>query len=80
MAGKRDQLLTHPGKAIGPIPGPTATTTTLIKTIQTIEVFVKSADWPERARDTWKYIKEIAFSYISYNISNVSQDIQELKI
>jgi len=51
MAGERGQLPTRPGKAIGPTPGPTATTVTLIKAIQTIEAFIKSADWPERARD-----------------------------
>ena len=80
MAGERGQLPTRPGKAIGPTPGPTATTVTLIKAIQTIEAFIKSADWPERARDVWKYIKEAAFSYVSHGISDISRDIQELKI
>jgi len=51
MAGERGQLPTRPGKATGPIPGPTATTATLIKAIQTIEAFVRSTDWPEKARN-----------------------------
>jgi len=44
MAGERGQLPTHPGKAIGPTPGPIVTTATLIEAIQTIEAFVRSAD------------------------------------
>jgi len=79
MAGKRGQLPTRPGEATGPTPGPTVTTATLIEAIQTIEAFVRSTDWPERARDTWKHIKEAAFSYTNYGISDISQDIQELK-
>jgi len=51
MAEKRGQLPMYPGKAIGPTLGSTVTTATLIKVIQTIEAFVKSTDWPERARD-----------------------------
>jgi len=47
MAGERDQFPTYLGKAIGPIPGPTITTVTLIKAIQTIEAFIKSTDWLE---------------------------------
>jgi len=51
MAEERGQLLTHSGKAIGPILGPIVTTATLIKAIQTIEAFVRSIDWPKRVRD-----------------------------
>jgi len=80
MAGERGQLPTRSGKATGPTLGPIATTVILIKAIQTIEVFVRSADWPERARDVWKYVKEVAFSYASHGVSDVSRDIQELKI
>jgi hypothetical protein len=79
MAGERGHLPTRPGRATGPTPGPTATTATLIEAIQTIEAFVRSADWPERARDAWKRVKEAAFSYASHGESDASRDIQELK-
>ena len=55
------------------------TTVNLTKAIQTIEAFVRSASWPERARDTWKHVKEAAFSKAEQDVSNVSRDIQELK-
>jgi len=51
MAEKRGQFPTYPGKTIGPIPGPTITTITLIKIIQTIEAFVKSTNWPKKTKD-----------------------------
>jgi hypothetical protein len=79
MAGERGHLPTRPGRATGPTPGPTATTATLIEAIQTIEAFVRSADWPERARDAWKRVKEAAFSHASHGESDASRDIQELK-
>ena len=79
MAGARGQLPTRPRRATGPTPGPTATTATLIEAIQTIEAFVRSADWPERARDAWKHVKEAAFSHASHGVSDASRDIQELK-
>ena len=79
MAGARGQLPTRPGRATGPTPGPNATTATRIEAIQTIEAFVRSADWPERARDAWKHVKEAAFSHASHGVSDASRDIQELK-
>jgi len=51
MAEKKGQLPTYPRKAIGPTLGSTVITTTLIKVIQTIEAFIRSTDWPKKARD-----------------------------
>jgi len=64
MAGEKSQPPTCPGKAAEYIQGPPATIINLIKVIQIIEAFVKSAGWPERTRDTWKYVKETAFSKV----------------
>jgi len=57
MAGEQDQPLMHLGKAAKPTQGLTATTINLNKAIQIIKAFVQSAGWPERAKDTWKYVK-----------------------
>ena len=57
MAGEQGQLPTRPGKAAKPTQGSIATTVNLNEAIQTIEAFVQSAGWPERAKDAWKYVK-----------------------
>ena len=57
MAGERSQPPTRPGQP----PGPNATPAHLTEAIQTIEAFVNSANWPERAKDAWKRVKEAAF-------------------
>ena len=51
MAGEKGQPSTRPGKAAEPSRGPCVITDNLIKAIQTIEAFVYSTDWPERAKD-----------------------------
>ena len=79
MAGERGQLPTRPRGAAEPSQGPPATTATLIEAIQTIEAFVRSAGWPERAKDAWKHIKAAAFSKAYPDASDASKDIQELK-
>ena len=79
MTGERGQPSTRPGRAAGPPQGTTATTANLTEAIQTIEAFVRSADWPERARDAWKCVKEAAFSQASRGAPDASRDIQELK-
>lgn len=79
MAGERGQLPTRPGKASGHSQGPSAATDTLIDAIQTIEAFVRSANWPERARDAWKRVKEAAFNTASQDAPDASRDLQELK-
>jgi len=57
MAGEQGQPSTRLGKAAKPTQGLTATTVNLNEAIQTIEAFVQSAGWPERAKDAWKYVK-----------------------
>ena len=79
MAGEKGQPPTRPGRAAGPPQGPTATTVNLIKAIQTIEAFIRSVDWPERARDAWKRVKEATLNQANQGASNASRDIQELK-
>lgn len=79
MAGERGQLLTRPGGAPEPTQGFLTTTANITEAIQTIEAFVQSANWPERARDAWKHVKRAAFSQGSCDASNASKDIQELK-
>jgi hypothetical protein len=79
MAGEKGQPPTRPGRATEPIQGPPATTVNLIEAIQTIEAFVRSAGWPERARDAWKHVKEAAFSKAGRDASDASKDMQELK-
>ena len=71
--------MTRPGRAVEPPQGPIATTVNLIEAIQTIEAFVGSAGWPERARDAWKHVKRAAFSKAGQDASDASKDIQELK-
>ena len=51
------------------------TTVNLTEVIQTIEAFVRSASWPERAKDVWKYVKEAAFSKAEQDMSNILRDI-----
>jgi hypothetical protein len=79
MAGDRSQPPTRPGKAGGQPQGATATSVNLIEAIQTIEAFVRSSNWPERARDAWKRVKEAAFNQAGHDASDASRDIQELK-
>src|SRR6187402_1307993 len=79
MEGARGHLPTRPGKAAEPPQGKTATTVNLIEAIQTIEAFIRSASWPERARDAWKHVKEAAFHKHGGDASDASKDIQELK-
>jgi hypothetical protein len=79
MAGERGQLPTRPRGAVEPPQGPPATTATLIEAIQTIEAFVRSAGWPERAKDAWRHVKTAAFSKAYPDASDASKDIQELK-
>jgi hypothetical protein len=79
MAGERGRPPTRPRRAEEPPQGPTTTTVNLIKAIQTIEAFVQSAGWPERAKHTWKHVKEAAFGKAGGGASDASKDIQELK-
>jgi len=79
MAGEKGQPPTRPGRAAKPPQGPPAATVNLIEAIQTIEAFVQSASWPERAKDAWKHVKEAALSKADHDMSDVSKDIQELK-
>ena len=79
MAGEKGQPPTRPRRAAEPTQGPPATTVNLTEAIQTIEAFVQSAGWPERARDAWKHVKEAVFSKAKQNASDASKDIQELK-
>ena len=79
MARERGQPPTRPGGATKPPQESPATTVNLIKAIQTIEAFVRSASWPERARDVWKHIKEAVFSKAGRDAFDASKDIQELK-
>src|SRR6266536_3515380 len=79
MAGEKGQPPTRPRRADRPTQGHLVTTVNLTKAIQTIEAFVRSASWPERARDTWKHVKEAAFNKAEQDVSNTLRDIQELK-
>src|SRR5882762_2146973 len=82
MAGERGQPPTRPGRAAKPPQGPPAATANLIEAIQTIEAFVHNANWPERAKDAWKHVKQAAFSKAGCDASDApdaSKDIQELK-
>jgi hypothetical protein len=79
MAGEKSQPPTRPGRAAELTQGPPATTVNLIEAIRTIEAFVRSAGWPERARDAWKHVKEAASSFARQDASDASKDIQELK-
>jgi len=79
MAGEKGQPLIYPGRAAELFRGPCVTTDNLIKTIQTIEAFVYSTNWPKRARNMWKYIKIVVFNKADRDISNILKDIQELK-
>jgi hypothetical protein len=79
MAGEKGQPPTRPGRAAKPPQGPPAATVNLIEAIQTIEAFVQSASWPERAKDAWKHVKEAALSKADHDASDASKDIQELK-
>ena len=79
MAGERDQPPTRPGKAAGHPQGATTASVNLIEAIQTTEAFVRSANWPERAKDAWKRVKEAAFNQLGHDASDASRDIQELK-
>src|ERR1700716_1215567 len=79
MAGGGGQPPTRPGGGGKPPPGPPAAPANLIEAIQTIEAFVQSASWPERARDAWKRVKEAALSKADHDASDASKDIQELK-
>ena len=79
MAGERGQPPTRPGKAAGHPQGATAASVNLIEAIQTTEAFVRSANWPERAKDAWKRVKEAAFNQLGHDASDASRDIQELK-
>ena len=65
----------RPGRAVEPSQEPIATTVNLIEAIQTIEAFVRSAGWPERARDAWKHVKRAAFSKAGQDASDASKDI-----
>src|SRR3981081_572214 len=79
MAGEKGQPLTRLGRATEPAQGPPAATVNLIEAIQTIEAFVQSASWPERAKDAWKHVKEAALSKADCDAPDASKDIQELK-
>jgi hypothetical protein len=79
MAGAKGQFEPHPWRATEPPQGPTATTANITEAIQTIEAFIQSAKWPERARDAWKRVKEAAANSGSRDASNALKDIQELK-
>ena len=79
MAGERGQPPTRPGKAAGHPQGATTASVNLIEAIQTTEAFVRSANWPERAKDAWKRVKEAAFNQLGHDASDASRDIQELK-
>jgi len=48
------------------------TTVNLIEAIQTIKAFVRSAGWPERARDAWKHVREAAFSKAGRDVSDAA--------
>jgi hypothetical protein len=62
-----------------PPPGSHQASASLIEAIQTTEAFVRSANWPERAKDAWKRVKEAAFNQLGHHASDASRDIQELK-
>ena len=79
MAGEKGQPPTRPGRANRPSQGHLVTTVNLTEAIRTIEAFVRSASWPERARDAWKHVKEAAFNKAEQDASIASRDIQELK-
>jgi len=79
MAGEKSQSPTYLGKVAEHTQGPLAITVNLIKTIQTIEAFVKNTSWPEKAKDIWKYMKKTTFSKADQDISNISKDIQKFK-
>jgi hypothetical protein len=79
MAGERGQFPTRPERAAEPPQGPPATTVNLIEAIQTIEAFIRSANWPERARDAWKHVKEAAFNKAGRDALDATRDLQELK-
>src|ERR1700742_2746783 len=79
MAGERGQPLTRPGKAVGHPQEATTAPANLIKAIQTTKAFVRSANWPERAKNAWKRVKEAVFNQLGHDASDASRDIQELK-
>jgi hypothetical protein len=79
MAGAKGQFEPHPWRAAEPPQGAVATTANITEAIQTIEAFIQSANWPERARDAWKHVKEAAAGRASSDTCPVSKDFQELK-
>jgi hypothetical protein len=79
MAGEWGPFQPHNRRAAEPPQEPPATTANITEAIQTIEAFVQSANWPERARDAWKHVKEAAASRASKDTCPVSKDFQELK-
>ena len=60
MAEEKGQPPTRFERATDPCQDPHATTVNLIEVIQTVEAFVRSASWSERARDAWKHGKKLA--------------------
>lgn len=79
MEGARGHQPTRPGRAAEPPQGPKAATVNLNEAIQTIEAFVRSANWPERAKNAWKRVKEAAFNRAGSDAFDASKDIQEIK-
>jgi hypothetical protein len=79
MVGEKGQPLMRLKRATKYPQESLVTTVNLIEAIQTIEAFVRSAGWPERARDAWKHVKEAAFSKAGRDVSDALKDIQELK-
>jgi hypothetical protein len=79
MAGEGGLFQPHNRRAAEPPQEPPATTANITEAIQTIEAFVQSANWPERARDAWKHVKDAAAHRARSDTCPVSKDFQELK-